>query len=146
MQAMYAYGRAHDLRKRNIAEAYFLRAQARKYAAKCAPIADQAKFYKDAAKAFWRSAEEACDSLKESLLYFRKSAECFLRAEDHEMAAVAFEKAEVYTLSASHYRLAGRFDDAVRVVQDHSQLVESETIQSIKTVAKLYYLNAGSRT
>lgn len=145
MQSMHAYERAHDLRRKNIAEAYFLRVQAQKQTAKCAPIADQVRLYRAAGQAFQRSAEEACGIPKESKVYFQKAAQCFQCAEENELAAVAFEKAENYTLSALHYRLAKMFDDAVRVIQTYPHLVEPATAESIKTVAKLFYLNVGSR-
>lgn len=140
---MHGYERAHDQQKKNIAEAYFLRAQAHKKVSGRATSGEQARAFSAAARAFWKSGEEAA-LRKQQRVYFRICAECYLRADEAVEAAVAYERAGEFTLSAKYFRFTKRFDDAVRVVNCYRTSIDDETAANIVDVAKLFYVNEGS--
>ncbi|KAF7797816.1 hypothetical protein EIP86_009022 [Pleurotus ostreatoroseus] len=135
MQAMNAYENAQNWRMRNIAEAY----HHRRTAMRQKKPSEQGKLYLTAAREFWNSAEETADEPKTQGQLFGLSGECYERAGNNKLAAVAYERAEEYVLSASHYRIAGEFDDAVRIVQTFQ--VDTETKAYILRISKLYYLS-----
>lgn len=139
-QAIHAYERAHDSRKRNVAEAYFLRTQAIQKTGNRANSSTRSFF--EAAVAFDRAAREAVDHDSQKV-YFRIGAECYVRANEHVLAAAAYEHAMEYTNAAQQYRLVPRFRDAVRVVQTFRDRVDSTIAESILDVARLYYLRRG---
>lgn len=138
-QAMHCYERALLPRERAVAEAYYLRDQARGTAVEARDNdSDRILAFKRAAEAFWSSAEAAT---KEKTAYFRIAAECYLQCGDELQAAYAYHNAAEYTLAAQFYRRVGMFDEAVALVKDHD--VEPPVAESIITVSRLEYARGG---
>lgn len=140
MQAMHCYERASLHREKAVANAYYLREQAR--SSEVSPRKDgisQSKAFTKAAEAFLASAEDASKEL-ERRTYFRIAAECYLHNGDDRRAAEAYLHAAEFTLSAQHFRNAEMFDEAIGIIKSHrSAMIESVT-ESIIDVSRLYYL------
>lgn len=133
---MHCYERALLPREKGVAYAYYLREQARKTPVnKQGGNAAQVAAFALAAREFTLAAEQAH---KEKTTYHRIAAECFVQAGDLARAAEAYYRATAFTLSAKHYRLAGMFDEAVKVVRE--ERVEPSTAESILSVSKVHYL------
>ncbi|EKM60420.1 uncharacterized protein PHACADRAFT_179724 [Phanerochaete carnosa HHB-10118-sp] len=140
-ESMLAYGRAgHDfLVPHAIAEAFYLREMAQKQAVSPhKKESDSVAAFTRAAKAFHRVAENVKTDHKK---YHRRAAQCYARANDNASAAACCELAELYTVAAKYHRLAGSFDDAVRVVKTFE--VESSVAQNIVDVSALFYMKGG---
>lgn len=136
--AMHCYERASRPREMNVAYAYYLREQAEKTAVtKQGRNTEQLRAFIRAAGAFTTSAEQA---VKEKAVYYRIAGKCFEQGGDHARAADAYLRAKEFTLSATHYRRAGMFDDAVKVIKDHRHLVEPRVVDTIFDVSRVYYL------
>ncbi|THH32624.1 hypothetical protein EUX98_g1581 [Antrodiella citrinella] len=139
MQAVHSYERAGLLREKGVSYAYFLREQARAklVTTRLQPSdASRNEAYLAAAEAFLSSAKVAPT---EKLAYYRIAAECFSEGGEDGRAAEAYLSASEYTRSAQHYRKAGMFDEAVDVVQKHSEDIPSPSAEKIIDVAKIHY-------
>lgn len=130
LQAMHSYEKAGLPRQKRVAHAYFLRDQA---------SSSHTDGFKQAAVAFESSAKEATSD-REKNAYYRTAAQCSISAGDHAQAARAYSHAGEFTSSAYHYRLAGMFDKAIKVVNRHKTLVDRHVADAIFNVSKVYYL------
>ncbi|OBZ79120.1 TPR and ankyrin repeat-containing protein 1 [Grifola frondosa] len=139
LQAMHCYERAGLPREKAVARAYYLREQAR--ATPVIPRSDgiaQSTAFTIAAEAFLKSAEQA---VKERRAYYRIAAECYVLSGDDRKAGQAYLSALEFTLSAQHFRKAGRFDEAVKVIKAHRSEMTHTVADSIVDVSRLYYLS-----
>ncbi|KAG8917721.1 hypothetical protein FRC02_002906 [Tulasnella sp. 418] len=118
-----------------IALAYQRRVEARKIAS---THSSYLPAWKLAASSFRQA---AAISLKpdEKKGLFSRAAECFLEISDHREAAKSFDDAADYTNAATHYRKAGCFDDALRVIQRHRSEINPTVAERIIRVVKLAY-------
>lgn len=93
----------------------------------------------EVARNFDRLAQQAdsLDDAKNVQLLFTNAAECFLEIPDHSSAAHSFLKGSKFTQSAYHYRMAGKFDEAIDVIKAHP--VDAEVAASIEYAAKFMY-------
>lgn len=94
----------------------------------------------EVARSFDRLASQApemSDDPKNAQLLFINAAECFAAVADHASAAPAFFNAQKYTEAAYHYRMAGDFDEAIKVVK--TQTVEPRVAAGIEYAAKFEY-------
>ena len=137
MQAMHCYERAGMPREKEVAHAYYLREVARSTPVTRGDSTAQILAFNVAAEAFVASAQEA---VTEKRVYYRIAAECYVHANEDYKAAQAFRSAAEYTLAAQHFRKAGKFDDAVDVIQSHKDQVAAPVAESIVDVSRLYFL------
>ena len=137
MQAMHCYDRAGLFREKAVAHAYYLREVARSTPVTKGDSTAQALAFIDAAEAFATSAQ---DAVTEKKAYYRIAAECYVHSKDDYKAAQAYSSAAEYTLAAQHYRKAGKFDEAVHIVQSHKDKVATHVAESIVDVSRLYFL------
>jgi hypothetical protein len=141
-EAMHAFARAGLEGERAMAEAFHLRELAESKAANPRiKVADYLLAFNIAAQAFQRIAENE-NIKKDPARYYEYAARCFSKAKDDPSAAWCYEQAGLYTEAAKSNRVAGRFDDAVRVVKTYNN-VEPSVTKSIVQVSALVYLNAG---
>lgn len=70
-------------------------------------------------------------------LLFSNAAECYIIIPEHEPAALAFLRAGKYNQAAYHYRMAGKFDEAVDVIKFHT--VDRELAESVTYAAKFVF-------
>lgn len=137
-QARSCFERAGLRREMAIAHAYVLREHASRL-----PIgkpgnsaeAIRRKAFVQAAKAFLSYSSE------QSLVYFRRSGECFEAAGKYREAAEVYDKGESYTESVSLYRRIGLFDEAIAIVFKTNDKVRQDVADDTKNAAKLYYLS-----
>ncbi|OCH88979.1 hypothetical protein OBBRIDRAFT_757238 [Obba rivulosa] len=137
LQSMHCYERAGKAREKAAARAYYLRELARSTSAVGSDTTVQSKAFVEAAEAFMTSAEEA---VKEKRSYFRIAAECYVQSGNDAKAANAYFQASEFTLSAQHYRKAGMFDEAVKVIQEHHHVIIPQVAETIIDVSRLEYL------
>lgn len=125
-------------RETAIANAYFLREQARKNHSgepKQSKGTRQVAFV-HAAEAFISCAET---NVKARNTYFHIAGDCFENAGHFREAALAYLWATQYTLSAKLYRKMGMFDEAVDIVKVHSRKMLPDVVETITDVARLFY-------
>lgn len=137
MQAKHCFARASLPREVAIADAYYLREQARATPLGAGPAAvARSRAFLAAAEAFLICAE---DAKKEKRAYFRNAAGCFERGGDNGRAASAYVCAEEYTAAAKLYRDLGQFDEAVRVIKTYKQNMDADVVQDIVDHSRLFY-------
>jgi tetratricopeptide (TPR) repeat protein len=138
-QAKHCYERASKPHEAMICHSYFLRDEARKL-----PLGDSRRArdqhrtaFIEAAESFLSCAENAVGQYR--MTYFSRAAECLEIAQDELRAARTYIKAHDYNNAAKLFRKIGRFDDAIHVIKTKEQHMETEVVDSIKEVARLYY-------
>ncbi|KAG6863622.1 hypothetical protein C0991_004590 [Blastosporella zonata] len=138
LQAKHCYERASMMREMAIANAYYLRGEARK-----APGGDSRHAREQRHRGFVTTAEAfiACaqEAGKNRKVYFRRAAECFESAAEELRAAQTYLEAHEYTIAAKLFRKLGLFDEAVDVIKHNEDDMQSEVVENIKEVARLYY-------
>jgi tetratricopeptide (TPR) repeat protein len=137
-QARSCFERAGLPREMAIAHAYVLRQHASRL-----PIGKPGNSAEAARQdAFVQAADAflSCSS-KQSLVYFRRSGECFEAAGRCLEAADAYYQGESYTESVLLYRRLGKFDEAVEIVFKTNDKVRQDVADDTKNAAKLYYLS-----
>lgn len=143
LPATEAYERSGLLRERDIAEAYYLRDQARLVAAG-SRSGDRARklAFKKAGDAFRKSGDQASMgwAATERLSYFRVAAECYCQAEEYSRAARAYSLAQDFAMAAMTYRKAGLFDEAMAIIRGHARSIDPDVVKAITDVACLEYL------
>jgi tetratricopeptide (TPR) repeat protein len=139
LQAMHCFERAQMPREVIVSNAYLLREKAR--TATGISNSDRVLAYIDAAEAFMKCAS---GDASEKQAYYRAAAECYVRGNQDKMAADAYLNAKEYTLSAQHYRKGEHIDEAVNVLQKYGPKMDHKYTDTLMTVARLYYLRAGS--
>jgi hypothetical protein len=122
-----------------IADAHFLREEARKVSSENARHRDYQQAYLIAAEAFIKSATASTQSRRRQT-YFRNAADCFERADELPRAAEASIAVEEYTAGLKLYRKAGMFDEAVDVLRGHRENIDNAVAEAVVNVAKLQYL------
>ncbi|KIY43108.1 hypothetical protein FISHEDRAFT_54171, partial [Fistulina hepatica ATCC 64428] len=140
-QAKMCFERAKMQDEIAIANAYHLREEARAMSSsKHGKIKPESAF-QQAAEAFHECALTAKSkrSAKETKAYFRNSAEAFQKAQLKLAAAEAWIEAEEYTIAAKLYREIGNFDEAVGVIKQYRKKMDETAVNSIFTVARLFY-------
>lgn len=143
LQAQHAYHKAGQGREASIAGAYYLREAAWSHSGDHQSAQALVKgAFVSAATAFEKVAESATRK-SEQRTFSRIAAECYAHIADHLRAAPLFERARSYTLAARHYRSAGQFDDAVRVMKAHEEDIDPDVAEEIMDVSKLFYLKGG---
>ncbi|KAF5377280.1 hypothetical protein D9615_006447 [Tricholomella constricta] len=138
LQAKHCYERAQMYPEMAISNAYYLRDQARK-----APSGDLRRIKDLRHSAFMTAAESfvalARDAVKNRLIYLRTAAECFEAGAENLRAANTYVDAREYNTAAKLFRKLGLFDEAVAVVKANEEHMQSDVVESIKDVARLYY-------
>ncbi|KAG8936137.1 hypothetical protein FRC00_009700 [Tulasnella sp. 408] len=71
------------------------------------------------------------------------SADCYLAANAHKLAAEQLEKLQRYEEAAWNYRLAGSFRKAISVVQEHHKEIDPKLVGDIKDVAAVVFSREG---
>ena len=131
-QAIHCFRRAKANFEENVANAYYLRQQARK---------TSGREYKHAhilaAQAFELCAEA---SRQRAADYDLRAADCYVLAGDYGAAAKAFLRAKKFTESAQNFRKAAMFDEAVEVIKNNRNCIPVGVSMQIMTVSKLFYL------
>ncbi|KAH9912842.1 uncharacterized protein BXZ73DRAFT_55806 [Epithele typhae] len=122
----------------HVADAYLLRQEAAQSEAVDARTRNARETaYCSAARAFVAVADEAPDSFDRQN-FLRTAAMCFVDGGDTFSAAQQYEAAELYDEAAMHFRKAGKFDHATRVLKRHE--VSKEVREGIINVARLHYI------
>lgn len=138
MQAEHAFERASLYREKAVAHAYFLRETARTVLDDSRETpGKRSQAFAIAAEAFARCAEK---DHTDKLTYYRIAAECYVLSGDDLRGAEAYLCAAEYTLSALHFRKAGRFDEAIQVVTAYRDNMDAEVVNNVVGVSKLFYL------
>jgi hypothetical protein len=135
---MHCFERAKMPREMAVADAYLKRENARLMpgGTKAQDIARTLAFGEAAACLM------ECARAGGEKAYYRLAGECYARAERDFEAGTAFRAAELYDLSARHYRKGEYFDEAVAVVQNHH--VDPAFKEKLIDVAKFYYISSGA--
>ncbi|KAG6919462.1 hypothetical protein DXG01_005721 [Tephrocybe rancida] len=138
LQAKHCYERASMTREMAIANAYYLRSEARK-----APMGESRRVkeprnqgFVTAANAFVACAQEAG---KNRTVYFKRAAECYELGAEELRAAKTYLLGHEYDVAAKLFRKLGLFDEAVDVIKQNEEHMQSDIVENIKEVARLYY-------
>jgi hypothetical protein len=137
MQAKHCFEKADMHRELAVADAYLLRETAR-----ALPLTSKnvGKAFLRAASAFLLCAEMPTTPEKGKRAYYRNAADCYVKNGDIRKAAQAFYDAKAFTHSAEQYRKAGLFDDVVQIIRSHKNEMESNIVDELRDVCRLYYL------
>ncbi|KAK7064824.1 UvrD-like helicase ATP-binding domain-containing protein [Favolaschia claudopus] len=135
-QAKHCFERALLPQQAAMAEAYHLRAEARK-----CPTSNNRQAIQTRKTAFLQAASAFMECAKEegTRAYFRIAAECFETVGEELLAAEVYLKAQAYTKSAELYRKLGKFDEAVDIVQKHKEEITPAVVSNVTNVARLFY-------
>ncbi|KAJ7293966.1 hypothetical protein C8J57DRAFT_1444990 [Mycena rebaudengoi] len=135
-QAKHCFERALRPRQVAMADAYYLRQEARK-----SPGGNSRRAIDARRAAFLEAAAAFLDCAREdkTFAYFRIAAECFEDAGDDLQAAQAYQDAREFTRSAELWRKLGRFDEAVAIVKAHKKEVRPDVVDKVVNVARLFY-------
>jgi hypothetical protein len=121
-----------------VANAYSLREQAQ-----AIPLGRRQYEHSSSKAAFLVAAKAFIDcavtAAKEKQTYYRIAGYCFANHGDNEKAAQAYLNAEEYTLAAQLYRMDGRFEDAIHVIENHREKMEPDVVENILGVVRLVY-------
>ncbi|KAF8060885.1 hypothetical protein FPV67DRAFT_312197 [Lyophyllum atratum] len=143
LQAMHCYERASMPSQMAISNAYYLREQARK-----SPLGESRRVKDERHAAFITAAEAflscARDATKNRTVYFRIAGRCFESGAEDLRAANTYLDAHEYTTAAKLFRKLGLFDEAVAVISAHEKNMQSDVVETIKDVARLYYFREES--
>ncbi|KAF9493953.1 hypothetical protein BDN71DRAFT_1027051 [Pleurotus eryngii] len=140
-QAKHCYTRAEMPREAAVADAYFLRDQARKvpsYSTIKSEILVFETAYRLAAERFQGCALDPPNP-RNRRQYFLNAADCFEIGGDYFRAAECYDHAEEFTKSCRLYRKAGKFVHAVDIINSHKGQMDMDVAESIMDVARLFY-------
>lgn len=139
IQARHCYERAKMPLEKGIANAYFLREEARKRPTDT-PQRSKAReqAFSLAANAFLSCAEGA---EKAKIQYFRTAGDCFEASREGSRAAEAYHLAGDFTRAVQLYRKLGKFDEAIHVINLHRSQVTPTVVQEVTAVARLFYVS-----
>ncbi|KAK0232768.1 hypothetical protein IW262DRAFT_22523 [Armillaria fumosa] len=141
-QAKHCFDKAKLPFQASIADAYDLRAKARKTIGTSRQnILDRRSCFTKAAVSFERCARGSKAGSKDSMIYFRTSGECFEQADQKDRAAEMFFEAKEYTHAAELYRDIGKFDEAVDIVKDHENEMSLIVVENVIKLARLAYFS-----
>ncbi|KAG6867453.1 hypothetical protein C0993_002573, partial [Termitomyces sp. T159_Od127] len=137
-QAKHCYERASMPRETAIANAYYLRGEARKI-----PKGNSRHLKEQLHRGFVTAAEAFLDcaqgASKNRAVYIRCAAECLELAPEDLRAAEKYLEAQEYNAAARLFRKLGHFDEAVDIVKNHKKDMQTDIVQNIEEVARLYY-------
>ncbi|KAL4268195.1 UvrD-like helicase ATP-binding domain-containing protein [Pleurotus pulmonarius] len=140
-QAKHCYTRAEMPREAAVADAYFLRDQARKAPSHSAIKSEILAFetaYRLAAERFQGCALDPPNP-KNRRQYFLNAADCFEIGGDYFRAAECYAHVEEFTKSCRLYRKAGKFVQAVDTIKAHKEEMDTDVAETIMDVARLFY-------
>ncbi|KDQ30332.1 hypothetical protein PLEOSDRAFT_155016 [Pleurotus ostreatus PC15] len=140
-QAKHCYTRAEMPREAAVADAYFLRDQARKVRSRSTIKSEILAFesaYRLAAERFQGCALDPPNP-RNRRQYFVNAADCFEIGGDYFRAAECYEHVEEFTKSCRLYRKAGKFVQAVDIINSHKGQMDTDVAESIMDVARLFY-------
>ncbi|KAJ3514932.1 hypothetical protein NLJ89_g2078 [Agrocybe chaxingu] len=140
LQAMHCFERAGLPREVRVSHTYYLREQARsvKVAGSRQNILERHQVFMAAAEAFKECAVSAVNT-KEKRAYLHNAGDCFEHAQEDFKAAEVYKQAGEFTAAAKLYRKCAKFDEAVEVITQNRQAVDSNVAQNIVEIAKLFY-------
>ncbi|KAK0440419.1 uncharacterized protein EV420DRAFT_1650550 [Desarmillaria tabescens] len=139
-QAKHCYDRAKLPALASIANAYDLRAKARKVIGTSRQkVLERRSCFTEAAVSFEKCASEARS--KDSMTYLRISGECFEQADQKDRAAEKFIQVQEYTHAAELYRDIGKFDEAVEIVKAHEDEMSLKVVENVIKLARLAYFS-----
>lgn len=137
-QAKHCYERASMPREVAISNAYYLRGEARKI-----PSGNSRHLKERLHRGFVTAAEAFLDcaqaASKNRAIYIRCAAECLQLAPEELRAAKTYLEAQEYNAAAKLFRKLGHFDEAVDIIRNHKKYMQTEIVQNIEEVARLFY-------
>ena len=71
------------------------------------------------------------------------AGQCFVRADDYPAAGTAFVQAESYEDAVVCFKKATLIDKAVEIVNKNGDTIADDLVDSVKKIARLYYLRKG---
>ncbi|PBK60033.1 hypothetical protein ARMSODRAFT_966416 [Armillaria solidipes] len=148
-QAKHCYFKAGLHLLASIADAYDLRAKARKVIGiSTQKVLERRSCFAEAANSFFECAKgtKASAKSKDSMTYLRISGECFEEADKKHQAAQIFCHIQDYTHAAELYRDIGEFDEAVAIVKSHKDEMALKVVQNVIKLARLAYFSNGQMT
>ena len=95
--------------------------------------------FRSAAKAFYSSACSTADP-KAKKDYYRVSAECYEDAGEFLRAAEVYQSIENYSKSVVLFRKAGQFGDAHQLIVNFADEIESQALEAVRDVVRLYHV------
>ncbi|KAG6865346.1 hypothetical protein C0993_008151 [Termitomyces sp. T159_Od127] len=138
LQAKHCYERASMPRETAIANAYYLRGEARKI-----PKGNSRHLKEQLHRGFVAAAEAFLDcaqgASKNRAIYIRCATECLELAPEELRAAEKYLEAQEYNAAARLFRKLGHFDEAVDIVKNHKKYMQTDIVQNIEEVARLFY-------
>ncbi|PBL01521.1 hypothetical protein ARMGADRAFT_984178 [Armillaria gallica] len=142
-QAKHCFDKAKLPFKASIADAYDLRAKARKVIGISRQnVLERRTCFTKAAVSFEECARASTKTYpKDSMTYLRICGECFEQADQKDRAAEMFLKAKEYTHAADLYRDIGKFDEAVEIVKDHEDEMSLIVVKNVIKFARLAYFS-----
>lgn len=128
-------------REAAVAEAYFLRDQARKIPSRSMSKSELQAFESSNRLAAERFQECAFNppNPRNRRQYFVNAADCFEIGGDYVRAAECYTRIEEFTKSCRLYRKAGRFAQAVDIIKSHKEQMDVNVAETIVDVARLFY-------
>ncbi|SJL05199.1 uncharacterized protein ARMOST_08565 [Armillaria ostoyae] len=147
-QAKHCFDKAKLPFQASIANAYDLRAKARKVIGTSRQnVLERLSCFAKAAVSFEECARASSKARpKDSMTYFRICGECFEQADQKDRAAEIFLKAKEYTHAAELYRDIGKFDEAVKIVKDHEDEMSLIVVENVIKLARLAYFSKRQMT
>ncbi|KAG6884795.1 hypothetical protein C0992_005764 [Termitomyces sp. T32_za158] len=141
-QAKHCYERALMPREMAIANAYYLRAEARKI-----PRGNSRHLKEQLHRGFVTAAEAfldcALEASKNRAVYIRCAAECLELAPEELLAAQKYLEAKEYNAAAKLFRKLGHFDEAVDIIKNYKKYMQTNIVENIEEVARLFYFREG---
>jgi tetratricopeptide (TPR) repeat protein len=138
-QAMHCFEKASLPIEANICRAYHMREELRKRSSSFRKSNSSREDFASLAHRFLQCANDARHN---NQTYFRIAGECYEESGDLLNAAQAYISAEEYSKSAKLYRTAGKFDEAVAVVDKYRSSMDVPTVEAIIDVARLHYFKS----
>ncbi|KAK0456957.1 hypothetical protein EV421DRAFT_103155 [Armillaria borealis] len=147
-QAKHCFDKAKLPFQASIANAYDLRAEARKVIGTSRQnVLERRSCFAKAAFSFEECARVSSKAhSKDSMTYLRICGECFEQADQKDRAAEMFFKAKEYTHAAELYRDIGKFDEAVEIVKDHEDEMSPIVVENVIRLARLAYFSKRQMT
>ncbi|PBK60035.1 hypothetical protein ARMSODRAFT_898604 [Armillaria solidipes] len=146
-QAKHCFDKAKLPFQASIADAYDLRAKARKVVGTSRQnVLERRSCFEKAAVSFEECAHSSKADSKDSMTYLRICGECFEQADQMDRAAEMFLKAKEYTHAAELYRDIGKFDEAVETLRDHEDEMSPIVVENVIKLARLAYFSKRQMT
>ncbi|KAG8937463.1 hypothetical protein FRC00_005249 [Tulasnella sp. 408] len=136
LEAEFCFRQAKETWWADVAQAYDSRQDAMRLSEK---HINRSTIFSQVAKTFERLVQEAkpTEDSESIRLLLSNAAECYSAIPDHVSAAHRFLQAGKETQAAYHFRMAGMFDEAIRVVERHT--VDPDLAESIMYAAKFVF-------